>query len=139
MGPPFDETEKQALAELKLTDRIEHYGQVSDSHLAKLYHCSIALVYPSHYEGFGIPPIEAMSCGTAVIASNASCIPEVVGDAGLLFNPSSTDELVDIMLLLVDKPNERDRLVKMGCQRAQAFSWDKTAASTVDIYRSLSR
>ncbi len=138
VGSPFNETEAKLIAELKLTDRIEHYGYVSDSHLAKLYRCSVAFVYPSLYEGFGIPPLEAMSCGAVVVASNCSSIPEVVGDGGLLFDPKSNNELADILLFLLNSSTERDRLIAKGYDRAQAFSWDKTASQTVDVYRSVS-
>jgi glycosyltransferase involved in cell wall biosynthesis len=137
VGSPFNETEEKLIAELGLTGHIEHYGYASDTHLAKLYRCSVAFVYPSLYEGFGIPPLEAMSCGTAVIASNCSSIPEVVGDAALLFNPKSTGDLADILLSVLDNPIERDRMIARGYQRAQAFSWDKTVAQTLDVYRSV--
>lgn len=139
VGSPFNETEEKLIADLKLTERIEHYRYASDRHLAKLYRCSVAFVYPSLYEGFGIPPLEAMSCGTVVVASNCSSIPEVVGDAALLFNPKSTSDLADILLSLLDNPIERDRLIAKGYQRAQAFSWDKTVAQTIDVYRSVAR
>jgi glycosyltransferase involved in cell wall biosynthesis len=137
VGSPLTETETKQITELNLTDRIQHYTHASDTHLAKLYRCSIALVYPSLYEGFGIPPLEAMSCGTPVIASNCASIPEVVGDAGLLFNPKSVSELTDRLLFLLDNPLERDRLITQGHQRAKAFSWDKTVAQTVEVYQSL--
>ena len=137
VGPPFNEIEAKLIAELKLTDHIQYYEYASDRHLAKLCRCSIAFVYPSLYEGFGIPPLEAMSCGTPVIASNCSSIPEVVGDAGLLFDPYSTSELADLLLYLLDHPLERDRLIAKGYQRAKMFSWDKTAAQTIDVYRSV--
>ena len=93
----------------------------SDRVLAKLYRCSVAFVYPSLYEGFGIPPLEAMSCGTPVIASNTSSIPEVVGDAGILFDPKSSDDLADILLALLDSPIECDRLIKKGYERSKLF------------------
>ncbi len=137
VGSPFNETEAKLIADLKLTQSIEHYRHASDTHLAKLYRCSVAFVYPSLYEGFGIPPLEAMSCGTAVVASNCSSIPEVVGDAGILFNPKSSGDLADILLSLLDYPTERDRLIAKGHQRAQAFSWDKTVAQTLNVYRSV--
>jgi glycosyltransferase involved in cell wall biosynthesis len=139
VGAPFNEAEQKLIADLKLTNHIEHYGYPTKEHLAKLYRQSIALVYPSLYEGFGIPPLEAMACGTAVIASNVASIPEVVGEAGLLFDPRSPDELTDRLLLLFDSPGERDRLVAKGRERARAFSWDKTAAETLQIYRSVTR
>lgn len=138
VGLPFNETEEKLITALKLTEHIHHYGYASDRHLAKLYRCSTAFVYPSLYEGFGIPLLEAMSCGTAVVASNCSSIPEVVGNAGLLFNPNATGDLADILLLLLDSPTERDRLIALGLQRTQMFSWDKTVAQTLDVYRSVS-
>jgi glycosyltransferase involved in cell wall biosynthesis len=138
VGAPFNETEQKQIAELQLSNRIEHYAYASDTHLAKLYRCSVAFVYPSLYEGFGIPPLEAMSCGTAVVASNCSSIPEIVGDAGILFDPESIGDLADILLSLLDSPTERDSLIAKGQQRAQAFSWDKTAAQTLEVYYSVS-
>lgn len=137
VGPPLDRVEENRIAELKLSDRVVHYGYASDRHLAKFYRCSVALVYPSLYEGFGIPPLEAMSCGTAVIACNCSSIPEVVGDAGILFDPKSTSDLADILLFLLDNPTERERLIAKGHERAKTFSWDKTVAQTLDVYRSV--
>lgn len=138
VGHSFNNYEINLIKELKLTNHIEHYGQVDDSHLAKLYRCSVAFVYPSFYEGFGIPPLEAMSCGTVTVASNTSSIPEVVGDAGILFDPKAVGDLADILLFLLDNPAERDRLITKSIERAKAFSWDKTVAQTVEVYRSLS-
>jgi glycosyltransferase involved in cell wall biosynthesis len=137
VGSPFDIIEQQRITDLRLNNHIEHYGHISDTHLAKLYRCSIAFVYPSHYEGFGIPPLEAMSCGTAVIASNASSIPEVVGDAGLLFDSKTVHDLVDRLLFLIDHPAERDRLIAKGFEQAKNFSWDKTASQTLKVYCSV--
>ncbi len=137
VGLPLNQIEKKMIAELKLTDRIEHYSYANDCHLAKLYRCSIALVYPSLYEGFGIPPLEAMSCGTVAIAADCSSIPEVVGDAGILFNPQATLDLADILLSLLDNSLERDRLIAKGHQRAKMFSWDNTVAQTLNIYSSV--
>ena len=137
VGEPFKETEKKLIAELKLTEHIELYTNISDRHLAKLYRCSLGFVYPSLYEGFGIPPLEAMSCGTSVIASNCSSIPEVVGDAGILFNPRATSDLADILISLVDSPAERERLIAKGYERSKLFSWDKTADETLKVYHSV--
>jgi glycosyltransferase involved in cell wall biosynthesis len=137
VGAPFNEAEQRQIAELHLTERIQHYQYASDTHLAKLYRCSVAFVYPSLYEGFGIPPLEAMACGTVVIAANSSSIPEVVGDAGILFDPQSVDDLADIAIELLDAPSKRDRLIAKGFDRHQQFSWDKTASQTFKVYRSL--
>jgi glycosyltransferase involved in cell wall biosynthesis len=137
VGSPFIEAEEKLIAELGLTENIEHRGYATDAHLAKLYRCSLALVYPSLYEGFGIPPLEAMSCGTVAVVSNVSSLPEVVGNAGLLFDPTSDDELAEILITLVENESLRDELVEKGRQRAAQFGWDKTVAQTVEVYRSL--
>ncbi|WP_346289831.1 glycosyltransferase family 1 protein [Sphaerothrix gracilis] len=135
VGPPFDKAEKERISHLKLENNVEHFGYVKDHHLAKLYRCSIALVYPSRYEGFGIPPLEAMSCKTAVIAANCASLPEVVGDAGILFNPDSASDLADILIFLLKNSLERDFLIEKTYKRAKMFSWEKTAAQTTDLYQ----
>ncbi len=137
VGAPFNDAERQEIAALKLTDRILSYTHTSDTLLAALYRGSIAFIYPSLYEGFGIPPLEAMACGTVVVAANASSIPEVVGDAGILFDPRSANDLAEIMIELLDSPSKRDRLIAKGHDRHQLFSWEKTATQTVAVYRSL--
>jgi glycosyltransferase involved in cell wall biosynthesis len=137
VGSPFSKEESKRVAELNLTQNIEYYGRASDGQLAKLYNKSIAFVYPSLYEGFGIPPLEAMSCGTVVIAADKSSIPEVVEDAGLLFDPQSTDELVDRLLFLLEYPSKRSSLIEKGKQQVQKFNWNKTTMQTVNVYRSL--
>lgn len=137
VGASFNAEEQQQIAELNLIDRIQHYHYASDTHLAKLYRCSIAFVYPSLYEGFGIPPLEAMACGTVVVAANSSSIPEVVGDAGILFEPKAVEYLADILLDLIDAPSKRERLIAQGFERSQQFSWDETAAKTLEVYKSL--
>jgi glycosyltransferase involved in cell wall biosynthesis len=137
VGAPFDAIEQQQITALKLADRLQHYEYASDRHLAKLYRCATAFIYPSLYEGFGIPPLEAMACGTVVVAADSSSIPEVVGDAGILFPPQAVGDLADIMLHLLNAPSDRDRLIAKGNDRHQQFSWDKTAAQTVEVYQSL--
>ena len=137
VGAPFNAEEQQQIAELNLIDRIQHHDRASDTHLAKLYRCSVAFVYPSLYEGFGIPPLEAMACGAVVIAANSSSIPEVVGDAGILFEPKAIEDLADILLELLDSPSQRERLISRGYTHHKQFSWDKTAAQTVGVYQSL--
>ncbi|WP_019499460.1 glycosyltransferase family 4 protein [Pseudanabaena sp. PCC 6802] len=137
VGSSFTKEEIRSIADLKLDSHLQYYSFLSDRHLAKLYRCSIAFVYPSLYEGFGIPPLEAMSCGTPVIASNTSSLPEVVADAGLLFNPLSTDELSDCLRFVLDNPANREQLVQKGFERAREFSWDKTVNQTLDVYRAV--
>ncbi|MDQ3258054.1 MAG: glycosyltransferase family 4 protein, partial [Acidobacteriota bacterium] len=138
VGQSFDELELKLIADLKLTEHVLNYGHVPDSHLAKLYRHSVAFVCSSLYEGFGIPLLEAMACGTVVVASDCSSIPEVVGDAGVLFDPRATDDLADILIHLLESTTERERLIAKGYVRARLFSWDKTAAQTIEVYRSVS-
>lgn len=137
VGKPFTADEGRLIGDLKLAERVRHYGHADDSHLAKLYRCSLALVYPSLYEGFGIPPLEAMSCGTVAVVANTSSLPEVVGDAGLLFDPRSADELGDMLLSLTENEALRRELIEKGRRRAEGFSWGKTVRQTLDIYRSV--
>ena len=137
VGTEFTHGEKQLIAELNLTRHVENYGHPTDNYLAKLYRCSVGLVYPSLYEGFGIPPLEAMACETVAIASDCSSIPEVVGDAGLLFDPRSNDQLIDILRSLPENETLRSDLICKGKRRAREFSWEKTVAQTVEVYRSL--
>jgi glycosyltransferase involved in cell wall biosynthesis len=138
VGSPFTAGESRLIGDLRLTTHVQHFRDVSDSHLAKLYRCSLALVYPSFYEGFGIPPLEAMSCATVAIVSNVSSLPEVVGDAGLMFDPNSVDELTEIMRELPDNPAIRESLIAKGLARARKFSWDRTVDETVEVYKAVS-
>jgi glycosyltransferase involved in cell wall biosynthesis len=134
VGAPLTDEERRRVGELGLGDRLELFEHPSDAHLAKLYRSSVALVYPSLYEGFGIPPLEAMACGAPVVASDRSSLPEVVGDAGLLFDPDSADELTDRLYALLDRPAERERLIERGFERARLFSWEKTVRRTLEVY-----
>jgi glycosyltransferase involved in cell wall biosynthesis len=137
VGSPFNSTEKEQISELNLDNHIENFSYASDAHLAKLYRNCVAFVYPSLYEGFGIPLLEAMICQAPIIASNTSSFPEVVGDAGLLFDPTSVADLADRLLFLLDNPAERDILITKGLERVKHFSWDKTVDQTVEAYRSV--
>jgi len=138
VGKQFDGEERKVLANLRIADAVVHYDAVTDAHLAKLYRRSVAFVYPSRYEGFGLPPLEAMSCGTPVVSSNSSSLPEVIGDAGLFFDPAHSDDLADILLELLHDSAQRERMIAKGLERTKQFSWDKTAAQTLEIYRSVS-
>lgn len=102
-------------------------GAVDDEDLIHLYSQAIALVFPSLYEGFGLPPLESMQCGTPVISSNRSSLPEVVGDAGILLDPSDSDTWSEAMWTLYKDKNKRKEFSQKGVERAKNFSWDKTA------------
>ena len=134
VGGPFTRRERECVAEAGLSQKIVHFGHATDGQLARLYNASIALVYPSQYEGFGIPLLEAMRCGTAVVAANTSSIPEVAGNAALLFDPNSTDELCEALLGLLNNTARRAAFVERGSQRALRFSWQRTAEQTMEVY-----
>lgn len=139
VGAPFTQFEEEWLHALRLRERIVEIVDVDDHRLAALYHGSEALIYPSLYEGFGIPLLEAMACGTVVIAARTSSIPEVVGDAAILFDPYSIDELTECILSLRQLGGHREEYIRRGQQRATSYSWDLTAAKTSEVYRQLAR
>jgi alpha-1,3-rhamnosyl/mannosyltransferase len=115
--------------------RVRTTGYVPDAELAALYAGACMLVYPSLYEGFGFPPLEAMSCGCPVVASRASSLPEVVGDAGLLVDPHSPRQLAAAMGLVLEQPQLAAHLRRRGYAQAQRFSWRRCAQETLEIYR----
>ena len=135
VGGPLTPKERKRADELGISGRIEIYGNVTDAHLAKLYYHSIALVYPSLYEGFGIPPLEAMACGTVVVAANRSSIPEIVGEAAVLFDPDSVEDLAHCLQTVVSTPTLRDELIISGRARAALYSWDNTARMSLEVYK----
>ena len=115
-----------------LPEGVESLGEVPASQLASLYRRAACLVYPSLYEGFGIPPLEAMACGCPVAASNAGAIPEVCGDAAVLFDPADVEAMAAAML---EADTRRDELSTLGLARAALFTWDETARQHEDVYR----
>ena len=110
-------------------------GYIPDHDLSAIYSGALAFVYPSLYEGFGLPPLEAMQCGTPVITSNTSSLPEVVGDAGLMINPTNKDDLCQAMLDVINNSTIRHKLSKKGLDRAAQFSWSKCAEETIKVYK----
>jgi glycosyltransferase involved in cell wall biosynthesis len=114
--------------------RIHFTGFVTDEELHRLYGACDLFVYPSFYEGFGLPILEAMACGRAVACSNTSAMPEVADSAAILFDPRSTNQLVLAMRDLLLNPELRMRMERLGMQRAALFSWERTAARTLDVY-----
>jgi len=117
-----------------VADRIHFTGFVSDADLLKLYGACDLFVYPSFYEGFGLPILEAMACGRAVACSNTSAMPEVADSATLLFDPHSVDDILLSMRDLLLNPELRVRMERLGAQRAPMFSWEKSAAKTLELY-----
>ncbi len=140
-GPlPDDADLRGALAEAERGGaRVVLAGFVADEDLAALYGGALALLYPSLYEGFGLPPLEAMQCGTPVIATRASSIPEVVGDAGILVEPGDEAALREAVLRLLGDGALRDRLRALSLRRAAEFSWDRCTRQTLAAYRTATR
>jgi glycosyltransferase involved in cell wall biosynthesis len=124
------------LGENGLKQRVTFTGFVSDEQLRDFYHASTMLVLPSMSEGFGLPVVEAMACGLPVAASARNSIPEVLGDAGLLFDPTSTQEIADCITRLLKQPQLRDRLRQLGLARAEFYSWKNGARNLVEVLES---
>lgn len=117
--------------------RIHFIGYVSDDDLLQLYNACELFAFPSLYEGFGLPVLEAMACGKAVMCSNISALPEVVDAAALLFDPCSTEEMTRALLDLLLDAELRTRMERLGLQRSAHFSWQQTAAKTLEIYQAV--
>jgi mannosyltransferase len=137
-GTRFDNDERVQLRRLGLEGHVEVVEHCSSARLFALYRAAHCLVYSSTYEGFGLPPLEAMSCRCPVVACRASSIPEVTGDAALLVAPGVPDEVARGILALQD-PSVRSPLVDKGVARAAQFSWDRSAAAHAEVYLSLAR
>lgn len=120
---------------IRIKDRFFLTGYLPDEDLASIYSGALAFVYPSLYEGFGLPPLEAMQCGTPVVASNSSSLPEVVSDSGILVHPTNQSELSHAIWKLVNDSNLREELSKKSLVRAQQFSWSKCVDKTIEVYR----
>lgn len=122
------------LTQLKLGAFVHFLENVPNQDLALLYNAASCLALPSHYEGFGLPPLEAMACGTPVVVSNRASLPEVVGDAGLLADPESPEELSEALARVLQDSNLRASLSQRGLMRAGEFSWARAAHETMAIY-----
>ena len=123
------------LDELKLHDAVCFTGHVPDEHLAAIYRGALVFVYPSLFEGFGIPLLEAMACGVPVACSNVSSLPEVVGDAALQFDPLDAEDIADKIAKIIDDSTLRSSLIARGHKRAAQFTWENTAQKTLQVFR----
>jgi len=125
----------QAVEDLGLKDHVIFAGFISDDDLPVMYAAADLQVFPTLFEGFGIPPLEAMACGTPVACSNVAAVPEVVGDAAVLFDPLSPEEIASSVNSVLSNADLRGNLIKKGLQRARQFTWEETARRTVEVYR----
>jgi glycosyltransferase involved in cell wall biosynthesis len=117
-----------------LRERVHFAGFVADADLPGLYSLAELFVFPSHYEGFGIPVLEAMACGTPVVCADNSSLPEVAGDAALLVNATDIDGLAGAMNQVLNEPALRARLVERGFRQAARFSWEDAARRLLEVY-----
>ncbi len=139
VGRARDEEYKQkmqaTIAQNRLQDAIVFAPGVDDATLRRLYSTAECFVYPSLFEGFGLPPLEAMQCGAPVIVSNTTSLPEVVGDAGIVVDPQSAEEIADAIKRVLGDANLQGHLRLAAIDRAHLFSWDKAARETLAVYK----
>lgn len=129
--------EKIVASDLK--NRIHIIGHVPDNDLKAIYNGAAALVYPSLYEGFGLPIVEAMACGCPVICSNAASMREVAGDAAILIDPGRSDELAAAIEIIVHDSEIRKTLMEKGFKQAARFTWEQTARKTLEVFKMVAR
>ena len=130
----YEET-LRAAAECGLGGELIFTGYVPEADLPALYSGALCFVYPSYFEGFGLPPLEAMACGTPVVAADRTSLPEVVGDAGLLVNPFDAEEIAGAIGRLIGDEHLRAALAERGTARASRFDWRETARRTLEVYQ----
>lgn len=128
---------EEALQSLPLQATVRRLPDVDDGDLPALYSGATLFVFPSHYEGFGLPVLEAMACGCAVACGNRSSLPEIAGDAAAYFNPQQTENIALVVGDLLRNPLRQEQLQRRALQRAGAFSWQRTARETMRLYRQL--
>ena len=126
-----------SINEMGLQKDVIFIGYVPEKELPKWYNASDLLVYPCLYAGFGLPPLEAMACGTPVVTSNNTSLPEVVDDAGIMVDPYDVDSLCQNMYEILTNPGLQNDLMAKGIKRARSFNWDNSARETRDVYDSL--
>ena len=123
------------MAPLTRSGEVRQLGYLSRTDLATVMAGALTLIFPSIYEGFGLPPLEAMACGVPVIASDVSSLPEVVGDTGLLINPQDSQALANAIELMATDSTTREKLSKKALERSREFTWGRCVAQTVSAYR----
>jgi glycosyltransferase involved in cell wall biosynthesis len=126
-----------AIANSPYRQEIDHLDYLSDDRVADFYSQADVFVYPSFYEGFGLPILEAMTLGTPVITSNTSSLPEVAGDAAIWIDPQEPMQMAEAILQVIANPQLRQNLIAKGKERVKSFSWEKTARETLNAYQSI--
>ena len=129
----------QIIRDYNLTEKVVFPGFVKDEDLPYIYNKASLFVFPSLYEGFGLPPLEAMACGVPVISSGTSSLPEVIGKAGILVNPNREEEIAKAMRYVLTNPDVAKQMTKKGLKQAKKFSWQKTAQETLKIFQKVAK
>lgn len=127
----------RSIRQHRLMEDVIFLNAVPEDNMPLLYNAADLFVFPSLYEGFGLPPLEAMACGTPVVCSNAASLPEVVGDAAIQVNPHDALELAAAMWMVLSERGLREQLIEDGLQRARHFTWRRTADETLDVYQNV--
>lgn len=136
-GAPLTTEERWQIHLLGISDKVEVTVYPDEQQLISLYRSSVALVYPSLHEGFGIPALEAMACRTLAITSNTTSLPEVMGDGGIMLDPTREVDWVECILKIAKGGRDRDLMINRGLERVRMFSWEKTANQHLEVYRRL--
>ena len=136
-GAPLTTDERWRIHLLGIDNRVEVVVYPDEQNLIDLYRSSLALLYPSLHEGFGIPPLEAMACRTLAITSNTASLPEVMGDAGIMLDPKKEADWVECILKSATPSAHRDLMIERGLERVRQFSWRRAVDQHLDVYRSL--
>jgi glycosyltransferase involved in cell wall biosynthesis len=139
VGSPFTQEQNELIQSLQLEDAVRYLGKPDRSTLVQLYNAADVLVAPSLFEGFGMTLLEAMACGTPVITSNVSSMPEVIGDSGIAIDPNSPNAIADAITQLYRDPEFYTNLAKKGLARAKSFTWQNTAEQIAQIYEKVVR
>jgi glycosyltransferase involved in cell wall biosynthesis len=130
---------KKVVRELGLEDRVVFTGGIPEEEKAALLSAATVFAFPSLYEGFGLPVLEAMACGTPVLTANSSSLPEVTGDAAVLVDPTSVEAIGDGLAALLESPERRQELAERGIERASRYRWSEVAERTIQVYQWASR
>ena len=134
-GGDFTPEEMKLIEKYGLTDRIKYMPIKKDEDIIRLYKNASLLIYPSLYEGFGLPRVESFSCGTPCATASGSCLEEVGGDAASYFNPLDPDDIAHVSLSLLNDPKRAAVQIEKGLERSKLFSWSQTVKKTHDVYR----
>jgi len=139
VGQDFTPAQLTMIQDLGLGDRVTHLGKLETRDLVIAYQACDLLLFPSIYEGFGWPPLEAMACGTPVVASTAGAIPEIVGDAAVLEPPTDVKKLAEAVAGILKNEDLRKQLIAAGLQRAKRFTWQRSISELATIYEDVSK